>query len=519
MVLASIAGVVSGLSSVGFVAIVNSALTTASPSAVLYVGICFVMLMGSLISQFFMIRLSQDTVFDLRLFLIDRILAAHLRCIENIGATRLFPALTEDVQAISRAFQVLPVICINVAIIVGCLIYLGYLSWAQFLLVLGFLVLGALSYHLLHQKAVVSLTSARNEQDILWKHFRSLTGAVKELKLNLKRRRSFLELLKSSSCAFRKHNIHGLGFYACATNLGKFLFFVLIGFVVFVLPNVAEFNAELQTGFLITIIYLMTPLMVLMPLLPELARATVALKKIESLGLSLEKVSEERDLTNSSIYSNWNQIKLMGVTHTYFREHDDSSFMLGPTNLTLHRGELIFLVGGNGSGKTTLAKILTGLYIPEGGDIYLDEQPITDQNREWYRQHFSVIFSDFYLFESLLGMESFDLDSISRDYLVKLQLDHKVKINGTKLSTTALSQGQRKRLALLTAYIENRPIYVFDEWAADQDPNFKNVFYTKIVPDLRAKEKTVIVISHDERYYYLADRIVKLDSGKIHYQR
>ncbi|MFY9571046.1 MAG: ABC transporter ATP-binding protein, partial [Blastocatellia bacterium] len=107
----------------------------------------------------------------------------------------------------------------------------------------------------------------------------------------------------------------------------------------------------------------------------------------------------------------------------------------------------------------------------------------------------------------------------ARDYLARLELDNKLEINDGVLSTTNLSQGQRKRLALLTAYMEDRAVYVFDEWAADQDPLFKRVFYYHLLPDLKARGKMVLVISHDDQYYHVADRIVKLEYGKIEYDR
>ena len=178
-------------------------------------------------------------------------------------------------------------------------------------------------------------------------------------------------------------------------------------------------------------------------------------------------------------------------------------------------GELVFLVGGNGSGKSTLAKIISGLYVPEAGEIRLDGQVITDKNRDDYRQLFSAVFSDFYLFENLLGLYTKDLDAQAGMYLEQLHLSHKIKVMDGALSTTAVSQGQRKRLALLTAYLENRPFYLFDEWASDQDPHFKDVFYTKLLPDLKARGKTALVITHDDRYFHLADRIIKLDYGQI----
>jgi putative ATP-binding cassette transporter len=178
-------------------------------------------------------------------------------------------------------------------------------------------------------------------------------------------------------------------------------------------------------------------------------------------------------------------------------------------------GELLFLVGGNGSGKTTLAKLLTGLYAPEAGEVRLDGAPVTDATRDRYRELWTVVFSDAFVFDRLLGAVAPDLDARAREYLVRLQLDHKVTVSGGVLSTTELSQGQRKRLALLAAYLDDRPIYLFDEWASDQDPLFKEVFYRQLLPELKGRGKAVVVISHDDRYYDVADRVVKLENGRV----
>ena len=212
----------------------------------------------------------------------------------------------------------------------------------------------------------------------------------------------------------------------------------------------------------------------------------------------------------------WNST---GVTHSYHHEKDDSHFMVGPVNLTFRPGEIVFLVGGNGCGKSTLAKIIAGLYPPEGGEIRVDGRLVTEANRDDYRQLFSAVFSDFYLFDSLMGLSGANLDEQAQVYLRQLHLDRKVKIQGQKLSTIFLSQGQRKRLALLTAYLEDRPFYLFDEWASDQDPQFKNIFYRQLLPDLKARGKTVLVITHDDNYFSCADRIIKLDYGQVVYEK
>ena len=211
----------------------------------------------------------------------------------------------------------------------------------------------------------------------------------------------------------------------------------------------------------------------------------------------------------------WGRLELRGVTHTYRRENEEESFLLGPIDLALRPGELVFLVGGNGSGKTTLAKLILGLYAPEAGEVRLAGEAIGDDNREQYREHFSAVFSDFFVFEKLLGLDAEALDDVARGYLRRLLLEQKVQVRDGVLSTIDLSTGQRKRLALMTAYLEDRPIYLFDEWAADQDPVFKEVFYLALLPELKERGKTVFVISHDDHYFHVADRILKLDYGKI----
>jgi len=248
------------------------------------------------------------------------------------------------------------------------------------------------------------------------------------------------------------------------------------------------------------------------------SRAAIALRKVESLGLSLgAQARETADAgpARPGPASAFRRLDLLGVTHAYPREQGEDHFVLGPLHLTFPAGELVFLVGGNGSGKSTLAKIVTGLYPPEAGEIRRDGHPVTHANRDDRRQLFSVVLADFDLFASLLGLQPPRLDARADDYLARLHLRHKVQVADGRRSTTAWSQGQRKRLALLTAYLEDRPFYVFDEWAADQAPLFKETFYRHLLPERRDRGKAVLLITHDDRYFHLADRVLKLDYGQL----
>lgn len=186
---------------------------------------------------------------------------------------------------------------------------------------------------------------------------------------------------------------------------------------------------------------MISPLRTLLISLPILSQASVALEKMESLGLFLAAQTTEPELAKLDYQLEWKSLRLAGVTHRYRGEREDSHFILGPINLTFYPGDLVFVVGGNGSGKSTLVKLLTGLYVAETGAIQFDQQLIADVNLEWYRQQFSVVFSDFYLFDRLLGLDNPHLNSQIQAYLVQLQLDHKVTVNEGVLSTTALSQG------------------------------------------------------------------------------
>ena len=271
-------------------------------------------------------------------------------------------------------------------------------------------------------------------------------------------------------------------------------------------------------GYTLTLLYMLLPLELLFLSLPTLGRAAVAVRRLDSLGLQLA-ASPEPVAAGPPPAADWRSLDLVDVTYAYRGdEGGEEGFRIGPLRLSLRPGELVFLIGGNGSGKTTLAKVLTGLYAPAGGEILVDGRPLTEEGRDDYRQMFSAVFADSHIFQSLVAPGS-ERDEAARGYLARLQLADRVEAETGSLSTLDLSQGQRKRLALLDAYLEDRPVYFFDEWAADQDPEFRQVFYCEILPELRARGKAVIVTSHDDHYYDVADRLIKLTEGRIEWER
>jgi putative ATP-binding cassette transporter len=523
---AMIIGLLCGACNAAMIAVVHRTLNSGLPRPTnliwSFVGLCLAVPLLRIASQLLLTSLSQKGIYDMRLRMSRQIAAAPLRRLEEVGSHRIIASLTEDIFMITNTYIKIPVLCMQLAVVTGCLIYLGWLSWSVLITVLVFMGLGLLCFQAAVKRATRYLIIARAKADTLIGHFRALTDGAKELKLHRRRRDIFIStVMETTAMALRRNNILGTNIMAFASGWYQVLFFTLIGLLLFALPSVRAVDPQVLVGYVITIFYMLIPFEDLTGLIPAMARANIAMDRIEALGVSLndDTDSHSEPSAQTAPDTTWHSLELTGVTHTYHRERENSSFTLGPINLTFQPGELTFLVGGNGSGKTTLAKLITGLYVPEGGQLRLDGVAITDRNRDDFRQHFSVVFSDFFLFESLLGLASDTLDERAQEYLVQLQLDHKVQIKDGVLSTIDLSQGQRKRLALLTAFLEDRPFYVFDEWAADQDPLFRDIFYLNLLPELKARGKTVLVISHDDRYYHIGDRLIKLDYGQIEIDR
>ncbi|HYO16409.1 MAG TPA: cyclic peptide export ABC transporter [Thermoanaerobaculia bacterium] len=517
--LAILAGAASGVTNTGLLILINRVLGGDGPPpgyVWMFLGLCLAVPVTRIASHYLAVRLGQEAVQRLRVQLSRKILASPLRHLENLGTHRLLATLTDDIGTVSNTLVHIPALFINGTIVMGCLAYLGFLSPRAFLVLLGFLVVGVFGYILPTSAGAARIRLAREERDGLFDLFRAVTSGTKELKLHQRRRAGFLRLLEQTSRRLAALNVSSQTIFAAASTWGQLLGFVLVGLLPLVPGDVFAMDRAALIGYSIVLLYMTTPLQVILNSFAQLAQANVAVSKIERLGLSL-LVSEEEASTAVSAAPGWRFLELVGVRHSYSGETGEERFTLGPLDLRFEPGELVFVIGGNGSGKTTFAKVLTGLYLPEAGEIRVDGRPVTESDRERYRERFSVVFSDFFLFERLLGLEAPELDRAAREYLRTLHLEGKVRIEQGVFSTTALSQGQRKRLALLTAYLEDRPIYLFDEWAADQDPGFKEIFYRRLLPDLQARGKTIFVISHDDRYFHLADRLIKLEFGAVQY--
>ncbi len=516
-------GVLSGLLSAGVLALINHVLQHPSDHSPLvlsgFVGLVAGKLLTNLGSQLLLVRFAQDTILDLSLSLCAKIVRTPLRRCEQRGAANILVTLTDDVSWVTWAIQCFPHFLMNVALVLGCGIFLAWLSWSVFLGVAVVAVVSVIGQQWLHTTTRSIIAASREARAELFQRFRSLTDGLKELLMHRARREEFVDHeVRGAAEFYRETNLKATRIQALLGVWTQVSLYSLIGSLVFLFPSLGLISPEVLTGYIVAILYVMGPTASILGMAPTLERGQVALENIERLGISLDVRLEDIQTREVAALEPGTSplVQWTDVVFSYeAKDGIETPFTLGPISLELYPGELVFVIGGNGSGKSTFVKVLAGLYQPLQGDVRLAGSMITDQNREWYREHFSVIFSDFHLFKKLLGQPDSQVNEFVPQYLRLLHLDQKVTVHDRTFSTLDLSQGQRKRLALVTAYLEDRSIYVFDEWAADQDPQYKEIFYKTLLPDLRARGKSVIVITHDDRYFHLGNQVIKLDDGKV----
>lgn len=517
--LSVILGIASGLSVTALLACINDALNINEPPtirmALFFAGLCILTVLSATLSHLLTNYIGQWVVSGLRRDLSAKVLVAPIEQLERYRSHRLIPVLLTDVETISTfALSVAPMI-ISFTVTLGCLIYLTMLSWQILIITLATLVLGTGAQYIARYFGMKHILSARNGEDELQSYYQAISAGAKELRIQRKRRQHMLEeQIHGTVDLICQSNIRAANIFISAETFGSILFFAVIGVSIAFQAIWSSTDKTILGGFVLVMLYMKGPLEQLVNTIPIISRAKIAFQRIAELSWRFS--SPEPHLLTSDqplAIEQPQRIELCNVCYDYPIVPGSEPFRLGPVNLTIERGEILFIVGENGCGKTTLIKLLLGLYTPHRGEIRLNGQPVAPEHRDDYRQLFTTIFADYYLFDKPMHGQMIASIDVEK-YLQRLDLAHKVSIHDGAFTTTDLSTGQRKRLALINAWLEERPILIFDEWAADQDPAFRRVFYTELLPELKAQGKMIIVISHDDRYFNVADHLIHMQDGQ-----
>jgi|CXWL01.1.fsa_nt_gi putative ATP-binding cassette transporter len=510
---------VAGLSGAALMAMIGKAIAGKPfPHMTLaFFGACIAMMLSRTMSELIMVRVSQAHIMRLRVGLSQKMLTTPVKQLQEMGKNGLLVILTRDLDMFIAALPFVPMSICNLLIVLSCLGYVAWLSLPLFVLFFFTMAIGVIGFQYGKRRPLRHLRDVRGHVEELYNQFRNMIDGSRELQLNARRGRRYVEEgVTPASAKYQQSFVRYVTGHSWLINAGNAIFFVFIGVVLFLVPSVLNLPADVLATSALGMMYMMRPIMETVGAMPILQNASIALDKIRKIDNELTTFARPAlaaDGPDPFASPAPLRLALHDVCHGY--GHDEHRFTLGPLNMQIEQGEIVFIVGGNGSGKTTLAMLLLGLYEPESGSISLNGVTVDPSTIEAYRTRFSAVFADFHLFDALMSEDRHAASAQANAYLEALEIRHKVQVVDGKFSTLNLSTGQRKRLALVASYLDDRPVYLFDEWAADQDPVFKRVFYTKLLPDLKARGKTVIAITHDDAYFHCADRLIKLADGHV----
>jgi cyclic peptide transporter len=521
-------GMVNGFWSIGLLGIINSSISgTPLPIAEgynwqLFLGLALLSLFSNKYFRNYMIRLTNDLSYEMGISVVDKLRFATFFDYQGLGKEKVYTAL-QDAQQISiipktfiESFQ-------SLVIVVCCFFYLFWISALGAIILIAFTALIIVFFIYRNKKIESDFNVVRDLHNSYFTYLNDLLLGFKEIKMGSKRNdnlfHKFIDKNRSKAKDLvTKNQIK----YVNNDLVGSYSFYMIIAIVLFILPTFYNLNRAQMSTFMVTMLYAMGPVTVLINLIPIYTNVKIAMERLKHFeetldALKTDKLRSINPLKNIDKDAGFKSIRFEEVTYQYYDEAGRKSFLLGPVNLEIRKGELVFISGGNGSGKSTLINLLTGLYTPSSGKIYYNDQVISQENYSWYRNQVSAIFADGYLFDE--NYDEFDLDMVNKEfkeYLDIMQLTNLVQVNKEKNKIEKkLSKGQSKRLAMIYLQMENRDICVLDEWAAEQDPEFRQYFYQHLLKLLKDKGNTIVLITHDDKYFDCAERIIKLEYGKI----
>ncbi|MBI5815639.1 MAG: cyclic peptide export ABC transporter [Nitrospinae bacterium] len=458
---------------------------------------------------------AEVAVNKVRVRITDKLRRADLQFIEGVGDTKIYTRISQETALLSQAAFIIVDALQSVILLVACFAYIFIISGLAFMMTVAAIAVGISLYFVNTKEINREMRQAAAKEEEFFELLSHVLAGFKEIKLNHRRNEEIYRVIKGVADETQRLKLNTNSKFLVDYMFGQVFFYALLGVMVFVLPAMVEIDAKDVAKLASTLLFIIGPLTAAVSSVQIFSKTSISIENLYSLE---EMIDNSTKLAASAppppVTPAFELITLENLVFNYMDQTGASAFQVGPVDMEIKRGETIFLVGGNGSGKSTLLKLMTGLYNPRSGKIKIDGKFVEASGMQGYREYFTAIFGDFHLFDRLYGLEGV-ADGRVDELLRLVMLEKKTEFRDGKFSNLELSTGQRKRLALVVSFLEDKPIYVFDEWAADQDPEFRRFFYDTILSGLKERGKTVIAVSHDDRYFKHADRTLRMDYGRV----
>ena len=485
----------------------------------------------------------EGAIYNVRIRLTRKIRQVELPFMEEQGSNSLYARFTQSDMLISQAIPQITGAAQMSVLLIFSFLYLAYISYLSFLISMAGMLVSAALFLTKTRRIKALLQEVKQKEVNYFKSISHLINGFKEVKINRKKGRAILQNIATESAEIEKIKLEVGKQESRLWGHGRVLVYTLLPVLIFVIPSISDIHTDNIYKISSTILFLTGPIAILINTMPVLNRVNLSIDELVSLEAEMDQViskafsghngDDKEEESSNLIFSDFKEISMKNVSFTYTSDFGNSSdadadsdsgkgnssdFSAGPFNETIYKGELLFIIGGNGSGKSTYLKLLTGLYYPdnspENSNLFVDSIAIDKTSYPAYRDLFSAIFTDFHLFDKFYGIENIDSGKVNC-WLEKMKMQGKVEYKNGGFTRTSLSTGQRKRLAFIAAILEDKPILVMDEFAADQDPQFRQYFYETLLPEIKAMGKTVVAVTHDDHYFHVADRILKMEEGRM----
>jgi putative ATP-binding cassette transporter len=513
--------IIAGLSNAMVLAVINAAATPGtqtSGKARLAVMFVTVLIAYSISQRYLMFEASKEIeriIHRVRSRLTAAVRDSELPQIEHIGRTRIFNAISKEIQALAQNTNTLVAVSQMSLLVVFATLYLLVLSPTAFVIAIVFMSL-AVTIYLGRLKVVNNaIQTSLGAEYGLHELLEGILDGFKEVKLNATRSQQISDDLLEASLDAAESRVTAQSELTRNYVFTQNVFFLLLATMVFVVPQLTDIASNTIVKLTTAILFVTSAIAGVVSSVPVFINANASagniMKLQQAIGAPPRLLSESTRIAVAPTM--FGRIEVREVSFAYGGS-EEPGFRVGPFSATFTAGETVFISGGNGSGKSTFMRLLTSLYWPKDGYIAVDGQPVTHEDVESYRALFTAVFSEYHLFKKLYGVAPEALVEIP-DLLKLFEIEDKTELIDGTFTTVNLSAGQRKRVALIVALLERRPICVLDEWAADQDPLFRRKFYEELLPLFKARGMTIIAVSHDDRYFDCADRRLHMEEGRI----